>query len=163
MVTRSMHLIGFDDIMNQILKLNESAKNSTTSNYPSYPPYSLYKYAGNVYLEFAVAGFTESELDVFIENDMLYVNGTKAESEDDDKCHQSTAPVYIHRGIAKRNFRLAFSVNPRYDLVDATLQNGILKIELKDTGYKKQSIKIKTHTESSKHKHDGDSRQLLNE
>lgn len=151
MVTKA-HLIGFDDIFNEFFRTTEK-----TLKVPSYPPYSIYKKEGKVYLEFAVAGFSQDELEVTLENDILRVNGIKPNDRQyDENSVSPSEPNYIYRGIATRNFSLEFRINPRLEIEDASLDLGILKIVLKDTGYRSQKISIKT--ESTK-----DSRQLLTE
>lgn len=122
----------------------------------TFPKYSIYKNGDKVYLEFAVAGFRENDLSVELENDILKVSG-KAKKEPDPNALTSDDPVYIYKGIAERDFTLNFRINPRLEIEGASLEYGILKVVLTDTGYRTRKIEIKT-PESSK-----DTRQFLSE
>ncbi len=70
----------------------------------------------------AVAGFSQDELDIAQEQNMLVVSGQKA-GEDDGQ--------YLHRGIAGRTFRRRFELADHVKVVGAGLVNGLLTIDLK--------------------------------
>jgi molecular chaperone IbpA len=90
---------------------------------PSYPPYNIELVADNKYLiTMAVAGFDRSELELETERDTLKVVGRKQKDE--------TARTYLHRGIAARNFEQRFQLADHVKVVRASVDAGLLSIEL---------------------------------
>ncbi|HEX9392668.1 MAG TPA: Hsp20 family protein [Usitatibacteraceae bacterium] len=90
---------------------------------PSYPPYNIELVAENKYLiTMAVAGFDRSELELEVERDTLKITGRKPREE--------AARTYLHRGIAARNFEHRFQLADHVKVVRATVESGILSIEL---------------------------------
>lgn len=109
--------IGFD----RLASLLDNALSVDTQ--PSYPPYNIELVGENKYrITMAVAGFDRSELDIESERDTLKVIGRKQKDE--------TAKTFLHRGLAARNFEQRFQLADHVKVVDATLQNGLLSIEL---------------------------------
>lgn len=89
----------------------------------SYPPYNIEKLGENRYrITMAVAGFSESELDVTTKDNLLIVSG-KAKPEED-------GTVYLHRGIAGRAFERRFQLADYIEVKGAALVNGMLSIDL---------------------------------
>jgi molecular chaperone IbpA len=75
----------------------------------------------------AVAGFSENDLDIEVKEGMLRVAGTKAaEKEQDD-----ADTVFLHRGIASRNFERRFRLAEYVEVSGAKLENGLLHIDLR--------------------------------
>jgi molecular chaperone IbpA len=69
-----------------------------------------------------VAGFSEDELTITQEQNLLVVSGQKANGED---VH------YLHRGIANRAFQRRFELADHVKVVGAGLVNGLLTVDLK--------------------------------
>ena len=108
-------LVGFDKVF------NDRFFNGTTSNYP---PYNIVKYNDNDYgIEVAVAGFDESELDVEVSNNQLIIRGAKEEQP-------NSTVQYQHKGIATRNFELAFQLTDDLKVKGAAVKNGILTVRI---------------------------------
>jgi len=112
--------VGYDRLANmldQILSHDVSA--------PSYPPYNIEKTGENAYrITLAVAGFTESELNIEVKEGQLTVTGAKAQVAEKDR------PVYLHRGIAERGFERRFQLAEHVEVTSARLENGLLHIDL---------------------------------
>ncbi|RWH82161.1 MAG: Hsp20 family protein [Mesorhizobium sp.] len=109
--------IGFD----RIVDLLENA--SRVATVENWPPYDIVKTGENDYrLTMAVAGFSEDELTITQEPNMLLVSGEK--SGDDDG-------QYLHRGIAGRAFQRRFELADHVKVAGASLMNGLLTIALK--------------------------------
>jgi molecular chaperone IbpA len=88
-----------------------------------YPPYNIEAVGEDHYrVTIAVAGFAESELDVQVRENTLYVAGEKADEAGDMQ--------YLHRGIAGRSFRKQFRLADHVRVEDAWLDNGLLTIDL---------------------------------
>ncbi len=88
-----------------------------------YPPYDIELVGENKYaITLAIAGFHDSEVDVQVEKGILTVRGKKEEAKKDSR--------YLHRGIATRSFERKFNLADHVEVVNAQLDNGLLKISL---------------------------------
>jgi len=110
--------IGFD----QLSRLLESSlKTEETGN--SYPPYNIEKRGDDQYrITMAVAGFRSEDLEITAHANQLIVQG-KAKREGD-------AGTFLYRGIAGRAFERRFQLADHIRVVDASLENGLLHIDL---------------------------------
>ena len=110
--------LGFDD---QFAKM-QSLHDELTKNIPNYPPFNVRK-DGNTYtIEIAVAGFAQHEIDITIEGGKLIVKGNTESTEPEEN--------FLFKGIANRAFTRAWAIGDTYEVKDAELFNGILKIAL---------------------------------
>lgn len=89
-----------------------------------YPPYNIEQIGDNALrITLAVAGFTMDELDVAVENNQLIIRGQQAEDSDSGR-------VYLHRGIAARQFLRTFVLADGIEVHEAWLDNGLLHINM---------------------------------
>lgn len=89
-----------------------------------YPPYNIEQIGTNgLRITLAVAGFTMKDLDVAIEQNQLVVRGKQADEDDDKR-------IFIHRGIAARQFVRSFVLADGVEVLAASLNNGLLHIDL---------------------------------
>ncbi len=110
--------IGFDRMLNV---LEAASRADTVDN--NWPPYDIVKVRDDDYrIAMAVAGFTQDELTITQEQNMLFVSGQKANADD---------VQYLHRGIAGRSFQRRFEIADHVKVVGAGLVNGLLTIDLK--------------------------------
>ena len=110
--------VGFDRLA-QLLDSVAGVDNDA----PSYPPYNIERLGENEYrITMAVAGFTESELELEVKEQNLTVKGVKA-SEDKER-------KFLHRGIASRAFERRFQLADHVEVKGAALQDGFLNIDL---------------------------------
>ena len=124
-------LLGFD----QLERLVE--RTAKTGN-EGYPPYNIEQTSENSYrITLAVAGFAEGDLTITVENRQLVILGRQGEERGDR--------VYLHRGIAARQFQRTFVLADGVDVGAAIMENGLLHIDLKRALPKTliQNIKIK--------------------
>jgi len=70
----------------------------------------------------AVAGFVEDELEIEAEQNVLRVKGTKAKADEGKQ--------FLYQGIAERNFERKFQLGDHVKVTDASIENGLLNIEL---------------------------------
>lgn len=109
--------IGFDRMLNAL----ETANRVETID--NWPPYDIAKTDEDDYrITMAVAGFSQEELTIIQEQNMLMVSGQKS-AEDNGQ--------YLHRGIAGRSFQRRFELADHVKVVEAGLVNGLLTIDLK--------------------------------
>lgn len=115
--------IGFDRF-NDLFETMLSDKSD--DRFEAYPPYNIEKIGENEYrIAIAVAGFSEGDLDITVENDRLMVSGRQSEEAGAD------AKDYLHRGIANRAFQRNFRLADHIQIEDAQLRDGLLTIALK--------------------------------
>jgi len=108
--------IGMDEYFDRLFNLHE-----TTSNYP---PYNLVQISNvESHLEIALAGFKKEEVHAFTEYGKLFVEGQKSESESDR--------TFIHKGLAQRSFKRAWTLSDDTEVSRVTFEDGLLRIELK--------------------------------
>jgi len=111
--------IGFDHLTSLL-----DAVTQREQSQPSYPPYNIELLEKDKYrITMAVAGFVEDELDIQSEKQTLTVRGKKAEEGDKQR-------NYLHQGIAGRNFERVFQLADHVKVTGASLNNGLLDIEL---------------------------------
>jgi molecular chaperone IbpA len=110
--------IGFDKLFNE---LDRTFANSANTGYP---PYNIVKIdEDNFQIELAVAGFSMNDLSITLDKNELIIEGIPNEHEDD-------IPLFLHKGIANRNFIRTFKIAEHVEVKDASLELGILKITL---------------------------------
>ncbi|MHB9881133.1 Hsp20 family protein [Pacificimonas sp. ICDLI1SI03] len=108
--------IGFEN-------LGRLADFATRDEGSAYPPYNIEKLGENEYrIQMAVAGFTQDELDLTVQENSLIVTGRAAEDEADRE--------FLHRGIGKRAFERRFQLADVIKVTEATFENGLLNIGL---------------------------------
>ena len=114
-------LIGFDTMFDQ---MERRYGNSVNNNYP---PHNILKTGENQYeIQIAVTGFEKSEISVTVESNVLTVTGEGAESVR----HENSEIVYLHRGLATRDFAREFPLAEHIEVVGAETKNGMLTIKL---------------------------------
>ena len=108
--------IGMDEYLDRIFNVHE-----TTSNYP---PYNLVQISNvESHLEIALAGFKKEEVHAYTEYGKLFVEGQKSDSESDR--------TFIHKGLAQRSFKRAWTLSDDTEVSNVTFEDGLLRIELK--------------------------------
>jgi HSP20 family molecular chaperone IbpA len=108
--------LGFDHLEQM---LERASKNSADG----YPPYNIEQISPNgLRITLAVAGFTMDDLQITQEDNQLIVRGRQAEEGQDR--------VFLHRGIAARQFQRAFVMAEGIEVKCAWLDNGLLHIDL---------------------------------
>ena len=116
----SPYFVGFDRIHDRLHEFNDSI----AKNLPTYPPYNIRKVGDQYIVEMAVAGFSESDIDIQVEGDILKIVGSITDSKDNSP--------YLHKGIANRGFTRTFNLAETIEVKDASLINGMLKVFLED-------------------------------
>jgi len=107
-------LLGFDNLEQM---LNRIAKSSE-----SFPPYNIEQIDENVLrLSLAVAGYTEDDLEITLEDNQLIIRGRQA---------QNPTRQFLHRGIAGRAFIKSFVLADNMQVGNAFMEWGLLNIDL---------------------------------
>ena len=110
--------IGFDRMASL---LDNASRNEQNQN--GYPPYNIELINEHAYrITMAIAGFSKQEVSIQTEHNMLTVTGTK-QAEDTER-------QYLYQGIAARGFERKFQLADHVRVTDASLENGLLHIDL---------------------------------
>ncbi|MBT3371286.1 MAG: Hsp20 family protein [Rhodospirillaceae bacterium] len=108
-------LLGFDHFEQLLDRVAKSANDG-------YPPYNIERIATDgLRITLAVAGFARGDLQIAAEDNQLIVRGHQ--KDDDER-------VYVHRGIAARQFQRSFVLAEGIEIAGAALDNGLLHIDL---------------------------------
>lgn len=114
-VFNSPLLLGFDHFERVLDRAAKSANDG-------YPPYNIEQLGDNeLRITLAVAGFTQADLEITAEDNQLIIRGRQAEPKD---------KVYLHRGIAARQFQRTFVLAEGMEIDGAHLDSGLLHIDL---------------------------------
>lgn len=109
-------LLGFDQFERT---LDRISKNSAEG----YPPYNIEQIGEDgLRITLAVAGFTADDLSVQIEDNQLVIRGRQVDDRE---------RIYLHRGIAARQFQRSFVLAEGIEVMGAAMNNGLLHIDLK--------------------------------
>ena len=124
-------LLGFDQIFDRLLSTSVG-----TGQAASYPPYNIVRNdnSDSFAIEIALAGFTENDIKVTVKEDVLTV-----ESEKD---HGADSAVYVHQGIAARNFKRVWTLSPTVEVIGAEFTNGLLVISLKNVTPEEDKVRV---------------------
>lgn len=108
-------MLGFDQVERTLDRVSKSSAEG-------YPPYNIEQTAEDrLRITLAVAGFSMDDLAVQIEDNQLVIRGRQT----DDK-----ARIYLHRGIAARQFQRSFVLAEGIEVIGAFLDNGLLHVDL---------------------------------
>lgn len=109
-------LLGFES-------LERLVERTARAGTEGYPPFNIELCGDNRYvITLAVAGFAEADLSISLEDRQLRIHGQQAEP--------ASERVFLHRGIATRQFRRAFALAEGVEVTGAGLENGLLTITL---------------------------------
>lgn len=113
-------MLGFDTVEKTLERIAKGGD--------GYPPYNIERISRGdrsgpdlIRITLAVAGFSKQDLEITNEDNQLIVRGR----QDDD-----VERVYLHRGIAARQFQKAFLLADGIKITGASLRNGLLSIDL---------------------------------
>ncbi len=94
-----------------------------------YPPYNIEQFGENALrITLAVAGFSMGDLNVSVEDNQLVIRGRLEDAVGEGDGDENR--VYLHRGIASRQFQRSFVLAEGIEVQGATMDNGLLYIEL---------------------------------
>jgi len=106
---------GLDNIFNALQQFDRNPP-------AKYPPHNIIRNGDKYVLEFALAGWSEDEIKVELEKNVLRVTGQKSETDESGD--------FVHRGIANRNFNSQFTIGDNIEIIGGELVNGVLTINM---------------------------------
>ena len=108
-------LLGFDQFERTLDRVSKAGADG-------YPPYNVEQLGENrLRITVAVAGFASNDLDVQVEDNQLLIRGRRKDEPE---------RIYLHQGIAARQFQRSFVLAEGIEVVGAALDNGLLHVEL---------------------------------
>ena len=149
-VFNSPFLLGFEQFERTIDRISKLSTDS-------YPPYNIEQISSSLLrITVAVAGFDKKDLEINLEGNQLQIKGFKNEDNEDK--------IYLHRGIATRQFQRNFVLAEGIEVEGASMDNGLLSVDLSQPINSEQSKKIEIKDSSKKNNklinlHNGKSRQ----
>ena len=109
-------LLGFE-------QLERLVERTAKSGNDGYPPYNIEQTSDTTYrITLAVAGFSEDDLAITVENSSLVIRGRQTDD--------SEGRIFLHRGIAARQFQRSFVLADGVDVGQAIIENGLLHVDL---------------------------------
>lgn len=109
-------LLGFE-------QLERLVERTAKSGNDGYPPYNIEQTSAASYrITLAVAGFREADLSITVEDNQLVIRGRQGDDTD--------GRVFLHRGIAARQFQRSFVLADGVDVGEAVMENGLLHVDL---------------------------------
>ncbi|MEM6619650.1 MAG: Hsp20 family protein [Pseudomonadota bacterium] len=110
-------LLGFE-------QLDRLVERTVKSGNEGYPTYNIEQSAEGAYrITLAVAGFREEDLSITVENAQLVIRGRQTDD--------SEGRIFLHRGIAARQFQRSFVLADGVEVAGATMENGLLHVDLR--------------------------------
>jgi HSP20 family molecular chaperone IbpA len=107
-------LLGFDELERALDRVSKMSVDG-------YPPYNIEQTGPNdLRITLAVAGFALGDISIIVEDRQLVIRGKQT----DDK------RVYLHRGIAARQFQRSFVLAEGIEVRGAELTNGLLHVDM---------------------------------
>ena len=109
-------LLGFE-------QLERLVERTAKSGNEGYPPYNIEQTSANSYrITLAVAGFSEDDLSITVEDNALVIRGRQSDD--------SEGRIFLHRGIAARQFQRSFVLADGVDVGEAIMEDGLLHVDL---------------------------------
>lgn len=109
-------LLGFE-------QLDRLVERTAKTGNEGYPPYNIEQSSDTAYrITLAVAGFRDEDLSITLEDSQLVIRGRQVDD--------SEGRVFLHRGIAARQFQRSFVLADGVEVCGADLENGLLHVDL---------------------------------
>ncbi|MCC6008266.1 MAG: Hsp20 family protein [Rhodobacteraceae bacterium] len=110
-------LLGFE-------QLERLVERTAKAGNDGYPPYNIEQCGDNAYrITLALAGFSEGDLSITLEDRQLVIRGRQVDDTEER--------VFLHRGIAARQFQRSFVLAEGVEVAGATMENGLLHVDLR--------------------------------
>jgi molecular chaperone IbpA len=112
--------VGFDRMFSMLDQVG-----SAEGPAPSYPPYNIERSGENAYrISLAVAGFIDADLSIEAKESTLTIRGEKQSNDEERRVD------VLYQGIAARNFERSFQLADHVQVKGASLENGLLHVDL---------------------------------
>ena len=110
------HMLGFE-------QLEQLLEKTAKSGNEGYPPFNIEQTSDRSFrISLAIAGFSEADLSITLDNYQLVIKGKKNQ--------EPSTRIFLHRGIATRQFQRSFVLADGIEVGEAFMENGLLHIDL---------------------------------
>ncbi len=135
-VFNSPFLLGFEQFERTIDRISKLSTDT-------YPPYNIEQISSNLLrISIAVAGFEKSDLEINLEGNQLQIKGHRKDDNDER--------IFLHRGIATRQFQRNFVLAEGIEVEGASMENGLLSVDLSQPINSEESKKIEIKDSSKR-------------
>ena len=135
-VFNSPFLLGFEQFERTIDRISKLSTDT-------YPPYNIEQISSNLLrISIAVAGFEKRDLEINLEGNQLQIKGHRKDDSDER--------IFLHRGIATRQFQRNFVLAEGIEVEGASMENGLLSVDLSQPINSEESKKIEIKDSSKR-------------
>lgn len=112
----SNRVLGFENLVNRLERISNESQSG-------YPPYNIFKDGLKFKIEIALAGIDKKDVDIELCDGVLTI-------KHDGPKEDNSAEEALHKGIAKRAFKLKFTLAEDLEVLGAAIKNGLLTVNL---------------------------------
>nr|ALS56197.1 putative small heat shock protein IbpA [uncultured bacterium EIL27G07] len=112
----SNRVLGFETLVDRLERISNESQSG-------YPPYNIFKDGLNFKIEIALAGIDKKDVDIELCDGVLTIKHDGPKEDD-------SAQEALHKGIAKRAFKLKFTLAEDLEVLGAAIKNGLLTVNL---------------------------------
>ena len=121
--TLTPYSVGFDRVFDRLLELEHGSH----PNNQGFPPYNIRRDVDDFYIDIALAGMSEEDIDIEVKEDTLTVKSAWGDASSD---YMNAGGEYLHRGISTKKFTRRFTLTEDIEVKSAEYVNGLLTIHL---------------------------------
>ena len=112
----SNRVLGFENLVDRLERISNESQTG-------YPPYNIFKDGLKFKIEIALAGIDKKDVDIELCDGVLTIKHDGPKEDD-------SAEEALHKGIAKRAFKLKFTLAEDLEVLGAAIKNGLLTVNL---------------------------------
>ena len=112
----SNRVLGFETLVDRLERISNESQSG-------YPPYNIFKDGLKFKIEIALAGIDKKDVDIELCDGVLTI-------KHDGPKEDNSAEEAMHKGIAKRAFKLKFTLAEDLEVLGAAIKNGLLTVNL---------------------------------
>ena len=112
----SNRVLGFETHVDRLERISNESQSG-------YPPYNIFKDGLKFKIEIALAGIDKKDVDIELCDGVLTI-------KHDGPKEDNSAEEALHKGIAKRAFKLKFTLAEDLEVLGAAIKNGLLTVNL---------------------------------
>ena len=112
----SNRVLGFENLVDRLERISNESQSG-------YPPYNIFKDGLKFKIEIALAGIDKKDVDIELCDGVLTI-------KHDGPKEDNSAEEALHKGIAKRAFKLKFTLAEDLEVLGAAIKNGLLTVNL---------------------------------
>ena len=112
----SNRVLGFETLVDRLERISNESQSG-------YPPYNIFKDGLKFKIEIALAGIDKKDVDIELCDGVLTIKHDRPKED-------NSAEEALHKGIAKRAFKLKFTLAEDLEVLGAAIKNGLLTVNL---------------------------------